>query len=113
MVGKRKFRERVTVVVVPLILLITVTNSLPNALTSAYAKPQFGSVGDWGCNSNTDNTVENIVDHSARTTLSIGDNSYQDTATCWFNAVEPLDGDADASNPKRIKITIGNHDDTS
>ena len=46
------------------------------------------------------------------TTLGLGDNSYQSTGTCWYNIVKPLDGDADANNPKRLKITIGNHDDT-
>ena len=73
----------------------------------------FAAVGDWGCSSNTKNTVNNIVNHGASRTLSLGDMSYQDTATCWFNIVKPIDGDA--TNPatsKKIKITIGNHDDT-
>ena len=68
-------------------------------------------IGDVG--SNTKNTVNNIVNHGASRTLSLGDMSYQDTATCWFTTVKPIDGDA--TNPttsKKIKITIGNHDDT-
>ncbi len=96
-----------------LVLLITASNTLPNLISSAYAKPQFGAVGDWGCNSNTQKTVNNIVNHGAPTTLSLGDNSYQNTTTCWFNYVKPLDGDANPSNPKRVKITIGNHYDTN
>lgn len=112
MVGIRIFRAGISVVTLSLILLITASNSLPNGLTPAYGL-RLSSVGDWGCNSNTDNTVENILNHNAPTTLSLGDNSYQDTAKCWFNAVEPIDGDADPTIPKKVKITIGNHDDTS
>ena len=95
-----------------LILLITLGSILPNVITSAYATPHLAGVGDWGCNSNTKNTVKNIVNHAAPTTLALGDNSYQSTGTCWYNIVKPLDGDADTHNPKRLKITIGNHDDS-
>jgi Calcineurin-like phosphoesterase len=112
MVGKRKFREGITVVTVSLILLIAASFSLPNVITSAYANPHYGGVGDWGCGSNAKNTVKNIVNHNARYTLSLGDMSYQDTATCWFNIVKPLDNDADPNINKYIRITIGNHDDS-
>ena len=112
MFGLRIFRERLYLLVFSVILLITLGNFLPNVLSSAYAAPHLAGVGDWGCNSNTKNTIKNIVNHAAPTTLSIGDNSYEDTATCWYNIVKPLDGDANANNPKRLKITIGNHDDS-
>ena len=45
-------------------------------------------------------------------TLGLGDNSYQDTATCWYNIVKPIDGDANSGTSKKIKITFGNHDVT-
>jgi Calcineurin-like phosphoesterase len=108
---RRKFKESITVVTLSLILLVAVSNSLPNILTPAYAK--FAGVGDWGCSTNTKNTVNNIVNHGAYRTLSLGDNSYQDTATCWFNIIKPIDGDANPSTSNKLKITIGNHDDTS
>src|SRR4029079_3174401 len=91
---------------------MTLGNIIPNIISSAYAAPNLAGVGDWGCNSNTKNTVKNIVKHAAPTTLSVGDNSYKSTGSCWYDIVETLDGDADSSHPKRIKITIGNHDDT-
>jgi hypothetical protein len=91
-----------------LILIITLSNSLPNGFSSAYAS-SFASAGDWGCSSNTKNTVDNIVEKNEPTTLSLGDNSYKDTAKCWYNIVEPIDGDPPAQT---TKITIGNHDDT-
>jgi len=105
-------RDGLSLLAFSLTVLITLGNILPNIITSSYAVPHLAGVGDWGCNSNTKNTVKNIVNHAAPTTLSLGDNSYEDTATCWYNIVKPLDGDADANNPKRLKITIGNHDDS-
>ncbi len=108
----RKIREAVSIATLSFILLITLANFLPNTLTPVYANN--AGVGDWGCSSNTKNTVNNIVNHGAFRTLSLGDNSYQDTATCWFNTVKPIDGDAtNPSTSNKIKITIGNHDDTS
>ncbi|MGG6461092.1 MAG: hypothetical protein ACM3JQ_06675, partial [Candidatus Eiseniibacteriota bacterium] len=115
MAGSRKFREGTTVVTLSLILLITVSNSLPNVIASAYALfPHFGSAGDWSCSSNAKNTLGNIVNHGGTTALAIGDLSYQTTATCWFDIIKPLDGDANpGAGEKRVKITIGNHDDDS
>ena len=53
--------------------------SIPNVIISAYAKPQLAATGDWGCSSNTDQTVKNINNHGAPTTLGLGDNSYERT----------------------------------
>ena len=81
------------------LIFIGITNSLPNAFTSAYAlSPHFGSAGDWACGSNAKNTVNNIVNHGTTTALTLGDMSFQNTGTCWFDIVKPLDGDA---NPSR------------
>ena len=46
---------------------------------------------------------------------SLGDNIYdpEKNPNCWFNIVKPFDGDANFATQKIIKITIGNHDDTS
>ena len=107
-----QYREGLCFLTFSVILLITLGSILPNVLTSVYATPHLAGVGDWGCSSNTKNTVKNIVNHAAPTTLALGDNSYQSTGTCWYNIVKPLDGDADTNNPKRLKITIGNHDDS-
>ena len=71
----------------------------------------MAATGDWGCSSNTDQTVKSINNHGAPTTLGLGDNSYEDTPTCWYNKIKPIDGDANPSISKRVKITIGNHDD--
>src|SRR6478672_3936548 len=92
------------------IMLLTIVNFLPHSFREVYAN--FAAAGDWGCSSNTKNTVKNIINHGAFRTLGLGDNSYQDTATCWYNIVKPIDGDANSGTSKKIKITFGNHDDT-
>ena len=113
MIGLRKVTTGITVVTLSLILLITASNSMPNGLKSVDAASMLAAAGDWGCSSNTKNTVNNIIKLNAPTTLSLGDNSYGDTATCWFNIFKDLDGDANPLINKRIKIAIGNHDDDS
>jgi calcineurin-like phosphoesterase family protein len=75
-------------------------------LSPAYI-PDFNiaAAGDWGCNSDTKKTVENIVSKNTDFVLGVGDFSYENTADCWLDLVHPLDG--------KIKIAIGNHDDSS
>jgi hypothetical protein len=63
----------------------------------------IAAVGDWGCNSNTDKTVNNIVGKSPELVLGLGDYSYQATATCWFDKIKSIDS--------ITKINIGNHED--
>jgi predicted MPP superfamily phosphohydrolase len=71
----------------------------------AYALADFNidDVGDWGCNSNTDTAVDKIDARNPELVLALGDYSYQNTATCWFNAIQPIDS--------ITKINIGNHED--
>ena len=71
----------------------------------AYSLADFNidAVGDWGCNSNTDNTVSKINGRNPELVLALGDYSYVNTATCWFNAIQPIDS--------ITKINIGNHED--
>jgi hypothetical protein len=63
----------------------------------------FAAAGDWGCNSNTVDTVNNIINKNPELVLGLGDFSYEDTPNCWFEEIAPLDD--------KMKITIGNHDD--
>src|SRR6476659_1028164 len=68
----------------------------------AYADFNFAGVGDWGCNSNTQNTVSNIQGKKPERVLALGDYSYTSTATCWLNTISPI---------KSItRINIGNHE---
>jgi Calcineurin-like phosphoesterase len=75
------------------------------AIVSNYASAfNAGVAGDWGCNSNTDATVNRIKSfHSPERVFALGDYSYQSTATCWLNKI---------SSVKSItRIAIGNHED--
>ena len=65
----------------------------------------IAAVGDWGCNSNTDRTITNIQGKNPELILGLGDYSYQSTANCWLQKVDPID--------EKMEITIGNHDDES
>jgi Calcineurin-like phosphoesterase len=88
-----------------LVLSVLFTSMQAN---SAFAF-NFGAAGDYGCNSNTQKTLNNIKSHRqpVERHLALGDYSYQSTGTCWLNMI-------DSSNLKsRTKITIGNHEDDS
>jgi predicted MPP superfamily phosphohydrolase len=63
---------------------------------------RFAAAGDWGCTEDTTNTVNNILDKNPQLVLGLGDFSYEDSADCWFDIIEPIDN--------IIKISIGNHD---
>lgn len=63
----------------------------------------FAAVGDFGCTSNTDDTVDNIIDKNPELVFALGDYSYEPTGTCWFDRIEPIDD--------IMRISIGNHED--
>ncbi|HEY7109056.1 MAG TPA: LamG-like jellyroll fold domain-containing protein, partial [Nitrososphaeraceae archaeon] len=69
----------------------------------ALADFNFGAAGDWGCTSNTKNVESGIVARSPERVLGLGDYSYEPTATCWLNIIQPTDS--------ITKIAIGNHED--
>jgi calcineurin-like phosphoesterase family protein len=60
------------------------------------------AVGDFDCFPRTFETVDNIMHLDPELVIALGDLSYQDTADCWFDIVDPID--------EKIKIVIGNHD---
>jgi len=75
----------------------------PSSAAAAAAAATISTVGDWGCNSNTQKTVNNIKDKDPDLILALGDYSYQSTAKCWFDKIKPIDS--------KTEINIGNHDD--
>src|SRR5687768_15315757 len=82
----------VTIIILPnsvvIVLLQPFVPSLQDFISKAYAQTvpdfNFGAVGDWGCNSNAQNTINNIVSKNTELVASLGDFSYQDTADCWL-----------------------------
>lgn len=89
--------------------------SIGNVLYSTYAEnssqlneSQFGkfnfvAAGDYGCDSNANRTITNMVAKEPEVVIGLGDLSYQKTADCWFEIVSPLDDG-------RIKIVIGDNE---
>jgi hypothetical protein len=75
----------------------------PTNYAFALADFNFGAAGDWGCSSNTQKIENGIVAKSPERVLALGDYSYQPTATCWLNIIQPTDS--------ITKIAIGNHED--
>jgi Calcineurin-like phosphoesterase len=62
----------------------------------------FIAVGDWDCTSETDDTVENIMEQNPELVLALGDLSYNGDAECWLELIEPF--------AEKTKIVIGNHE---
>ena len=62
----------------------------------------FATAGDWACTSDTTDTVNNILDKNPELVLGLGDYSYEDTADCWLDIIQPIDN--------IMKIAIGNHE---
>ena len=86
-----------------LILTLNVFSNLSFQPSHALADFNIDAVGDWGCNSNTDTSVSKINGRSPELVLALGDYSYQNTGTCFFDAIDPIDS--------ITKINIGNHED--
>jgi Calcineurin-like phosphoesterase len=66
----------------------------------------FAAAGDWACTSDTTDTVNNILDKNPELVLGLGDYSYEDTADCWFDIIQPIDNTVDNA----MKIALGNHE---
>lgn len=99
--------RRLPVIVISLLLssivFFGISTIIQPSSAAAAAAPTISTVGDWGCSSNTQKTVNNIKDKDPDLILALGDYSYQSTAKCWFDKIKPIDS--------KTEINIGNHDD--
>lgn len=82
-----------------------IDNQQSKTVSNLSSDFNFVAVGDWDCKSETEDTVENIIDKSPELVLALGDLSYDSSAKCWFKIIEPI---AD-----RTKIAMGNHESES
>jgi predicted phosphodiesterase len=87
----------ITQIVIPLS-----NNNGYKAYGSSLSDFNFAAAGDWACESDAENTVDNIVNKNPELVLGLGDYSYDDTADCWLEIIAPLDD--------KMKIALGNHD---
>lgn len=87
---------------ISILLISVILASSLHQVTFGQQRVNVAAVGDWGCNSDTRNTVNNINAKKPTLVLGLGDYSYQPTAKCWLNAIKPIE--------KKVKINIGNHE---
>lgn len=80
-------------------------SSYPSSAAVTIGDFNFAAAGDWGCTSNTINTVQNIIDLDPEFVLALGDLSYDSSAKCWLEIISPI--------ANKTMITIGNHDTDS
>src|SRR6476620_925910 len=63
----------------------------------------IAAAGDWGCSSQAQSTLDNIVQKTPEVVLALGDLSYKDTPDCWLKLISPI---------KSItKFSMGNHEE--
>lgn len=73
-----------------------------NGKENAEENFNFAAAGDFGCSTNTKNTVENMQSKEPEIVLALGDLSYHSTADCWFDMMSPI--------KDKLMITLGHHD---
>ena len=100
-------------------LLALVLININNNFDIVYAQttttiPNFkiAAVGDWGCNSNTDKTVNSIKTQSPELILGLGDYSYESSADCWLDTIDPIYNTDAGSTDNHMQIAIGNHENS-
>src|SRR5688572_6942988 len=45
---------------------------------------------DWGCTEDTEKTAENIQGKDPEIVIAAGDLSYEESADCWFEIIQPF-----------------------
>src|SRR6187200_3707575 len=55
-----------------------------------YGKFNFAVASDWGCSEDTEKTAENIQSKNPELVISAGDASYDESADCWLEIIQPF-----------------------
>jgi hypothetical protein len=78
-------------------------NALPTTTTTVKKHPfNLAVTADWGCEEDTEKTVQNIQNKNPELVISAGDLSYHESADCWFDIIKPLES--------KMKIAMGDHE---
>jgi len=106
-----------TIITIFMFLVLININNI-DVIDAQTTIPNFNiaAVGDWGCNSDTDKTVNSIrtqqSEQQPALILGLGDYSYKSSADCWLDAIQPI-YDSNNQNANNMQISIGNHEDSS
>ena len=79
-----------------------IAHAQANSTAISFPDFNFAAAGDWGCSSNTNNTIHSMQSKNLELVLGLGDFSYKNTAGCWLQMIDPID--------EKMKIIIGGHD---
>ncbi len=81
-------------------------NALPTTTTTTTTtnKNSFNIAitADWGCEEDTKKTSKNIQEKNPELVIAAGDLSYDKSADCWFEIIQPF--------KSKMKIAIGDHE---
>ena len=107
-----KYGTIIIITIFSFLVLININNNF-DIIYAQTTIPNFNiaAVGDWGCNSNTDKTVNSIKAQSPELILGLGDYSYESSADCWLDTIEPI-YDSNNPNANNMQISIGNHENS-
>ena len=80
---------------------------LPNIDNQKDINFNIAVASDWGCDENAKSTAENIQSKDPELVIAGGDASYEKSASCWFEIIQPFQS--------KMKIAMGDHEysDTS
>jgi hypothetical protein len=95
----------VVIILLPLVFFVGVALEELHAYASITGKIphfNFAAVGDWDCTQNTEETVDNIIHRDPELIIGLGDYSYDPTADCWLEIVDPID--------EKMKVVIADHE---
>ena len=111
---KQTYEYSIIITIFSFLVLINLNNI--DVIYAQTTIPNFNiaAAGDWGCNSNTDKTVNSIKNQNPELILGLGDYSYESSADCWLEALKPIYNYEDPNPPNRDKmqISIGNHENS-
>lgn len=108
------FRKSILLIKITIVIIITMSalyqitflkdSNYAHGTLDSTSLPDFNfaAVGDWGCDRMANNTAKNILYKNPELVIGLGDYSYQDSADCWLNLIDPL--------AHKMKIAIGNHE---
>lgn len=77
---------------------------LPIGYTGEVFGINIGAVGDISCESEGKNTIDNLANHQPQLILFLGDLSYENDQSCFFDMTHELE------NNSKILAALGNHD---
>lgn len=95
-----------------LVAILVITAVIQGSTVETYSTtgtiPDFNfvAVGDWGCTPDTTSVVAAINNLNPERVLGLGDYSYDNSPTCWYNEIAPIE--SKMQNPSTV--ALGNHE---